>query len=141
VGVRDRVSSQVPVSATKGRTALACIAAFIIPGLGHVVLGRWVRGLLLGVVILLMFGLGLQMEGHLFKPEGREWLTWFFSFLDAGIGAPYFVCLLADWGFLVQPDQAARVTFEYGNNFLCVAGALNMLAAMDAFDIGIGRKS
>ncbi|MFN7622289.1 MAG: DUF6677 family protein, partial [Acidobacteriota bacterium] len=33
------------------------------------------------------------------------------------------------------------VTFEYGNNFLCVAGALNMLAAMDAFDIGIGRKA
>ena len=65
----------------------------------------------------------------------------FFSLLDAGIGLPYLVCLFADWGFQVTPEQAAKVTFEYGNNYLCVAGALNMLAAMDAFDIGIGRKA
>ena len=134
------MSSQVPIPAPAGRTAAACVAAFIIPGLGHVVLGRWVRGLLLGASIVLLFVIGLLMEGHLFKPE-TEWLTWFFSILDAGIGLPYVVCLLADWGFQVQPEQAAKVTFEYGNNFICVAGALNMLAAMDAFDIGIGRKA
>ena len=133
-------SNQLPVRASSGRTAAACLAAFIIPGLGHVLLGRWVRGLLLGTSIILLFVIGLLMEGHLFKPE-KEWLTWFFSLLDAGIGLPYFVCLLADWGFQVTPEQAAKVTFEYGNNFLCVAGALNMLSAMDAFDIGIGRKA
>lgn len=127
--------------ASQGRTALACVAAFVFPGLGHIVLGRWTRGLLLSVVISLLFAFGFLMEGHLFKPDGREWLTWFFSFLDAGVGLPYFVCLMRDWGFAVEPEQAAKVTFEYGNNFLCVAGALNMLAAMDAFDIGIGRKS
>ena len=120
---------------------MACVAAFILPGLGHILLGKWVRGALLGAVILLLFGLGCFMEGHLFQPEKKEWLTWFFSLLDAGIGLPYLVCWMADWGFAVQPEQAAKVTFEYGNNFLCVAGALNMLAAMDAFDIGIGRKA
>jgi hypothetical protein len=88
-----------------------------------------------------MFMLGFLMEGHLFRPAGREWLTWFFSFLDAGIGLPYVVCWVADRGFEVTPEQAAKLTFEYGNNFLCVAGALNMLSAMDAFDIGIGRKA
>jgi hypothetical protein len=134
------VSSQIPVPAPPARTALACLAAFIVPGLGHVILGRWWRGLLLGASIMLLFGLGFLMEGHLFKPE-KEWLTWFFSILDAGIGLPYVVCLLADWGFQITPEQAAKVTFEYGNNFLCVAGALNMLAAMDTFDIGIGRKA
>lgn len=134
------MSSERPVPASTGRTAAACIAAFIVPGLGHIILGRLWRGILLGTAILLLFGLGFFMEGHLFKPE-KEWLTWFFSLLDAGIGLPYFVCLLADWGFQVTPEQAAKVTFEYGNNFLCVAGALNMLAAMDAFDIGIGRKA
>src|SRR6266542_297337 len=54
---------------------------------------------------------------------------------------PYLVLVLADWGVQITPDQAAKVTFEYGNTFLCVAGALNMLAAMDAYDIGIGRKA
>ncbi|NBO63793.1 MAG: hypothetical protein EBU88_02880 [Acidobacteria bacterium] len=134
------MSNQLPVPASTGRTAAACVAAFILPGLGHILLGRWVRGLLLGVAISLLFVIGLLMEGHLFKPE-KEWLTWFFSLLDAGLGLPYFVCFFADWGFQVTPEQAAKVTFEYGNNFLCVAGALNMLAAMDAYDIGIGRKA
>jgi hypothetical protein len=123
-----------------GRTTFACIAALILPGLGHLVLGKWVRGVIIGLVISIMFILGFMMEGHLYKPESNEWLTWFFSFLNAGIGLPYLVCLIADWGIQVQPEQAAKVTFEYGNTFLCVAGALNMLATMDAYDIGVGRK-
>lgn len=131
----------IPTPASVGRTAAACIAALIIPGLGHLVLGKWVRGMIIGLVILTMFLLGFKMEGHLYKPESSEWLTWFFSFLDAGIGLPYFICLVADWGIQFTPEQAAKVTFEYGNTFLCVAGALNMLAVMDAYDIGIGRKS
>ncbi|MCI0337502.1 MAG: hypothetical protein L0226_07995 [Acidobacteria bacterium] len=131
----------IPAPVSMGRTAAACIAALILPGLGHLVLGKWVRGIIIGLVIATMFVLGFVMEGHLYKPESNEWLTWFFSFLDAGIGLPYLVCLLADWGIQVQPEQAAKVTFEYGNTFLCVAGALNMLAAMDAFDIGVGRKA
>ena len=124
-----------------GRTLAACAATFILPGLGHIVLGKFVRGALLGVVIIALFVLGFVMEGHLYKPEGMEWLTWFFTLLDAGMGLPYFACLAADWGVQVTPEQAAKVTFEYGNTFLCVAGALNMLSAMDVYDIGVGRKA
>jgi hypothetical protein len=131
----------IPTPVSTGRTTAACIAAMILPGLGHVFLGKWARGAIIGLVIILMFVLGFAMDGHLYKPESNEWLTWFFSFLDAGIGLPYFVCLVADWGIQVQPEQAARVTFEYGNTFLCVAGALNMLATIDAYDIGVGRKA
>ena len=32
------------------------------------------------------------------------------------------------------------VTYEYGNTFLIVAGLLNMLVVIDAFDISMGRK-
>jgi hypothetical protein len=131
----------IPTPVSMGRTTLACITALILPGLGHLVLGKWIRGIIIGLVISVMFILGFMMEGHLYKPESNEWLTWFFSFLDAGIGLPYLICLFADWGIQVQPEQAAKVTFEYGNTFLCVAGALNMLAIMDAYDIGIGRKA
>jgi hypothetical protein len=131
----------IPTPVSMGRTAIACVAALVVPGLGHLVLGKWVRGIIIGSVIIAMFLLGFKMEGHLYKPESSEWLTWFFSFLNAGIGLPYIICLLADWGIQVQPEQAAKVTFEYGNTFLCVAGALNMLATMDAYDIGTGRKS
>jgi uncharacterized protein DUF6677 len=32
------------------------------------------------------------------------------------------------------------ITYEYGNTFVIVAGLLNMLVALDAFDIAKGRK-
>ncbi|MBO0797376.1 MAG: hypothetical protein J2P31_01005 [Blastocatellia bacterium] len=131
----------IPTPVSMGRTAAACVSALVLPGLGHVLLGKWGRGVILGAVIIAMFALGFAMDGHLYKPESGEWLTWFFSFLNSGMGVPYLVCLVADWGIQVQPEQAARVTFEYGNTFLCVAGALNMLAAIDAYDIGVGRKA
>ncbi|MGH9845781.1 MAG: DUF6677 family protein [Blastocatellia bacterium] len=124
-----------------GRTLTAVVAAMILPGLGHLVLGKKVRAAIIGAVIIAMFLLGFAMEGHLYKPQPGEWLTWFFSALDAGLGLPYLVCLLGDIGVQVTNEQAAKVTFEYGNTFLCVAGALNLLAAMDAYDIGVGRKA
>jgi hypothetical protein len=139
----EELSGQLatPRPAPMARTIAATVAAFIVPGLGHLLLGKVVRGAIIGGVIIMMFVLGFAMEGHLYKPDPNEWLTWFFSFLDAGIGLPYLICALADWGVQITPEQAAKVTFEYGNTFLCVAGALNILAAMDAYDIGIGRKS
>jgi uncharacterized protein DUF6677 len=141
--ISEELSGQIaaPQRAPKARTIAATVATFIVPGLGHALLGRVIRGAIMGGVIILMFALGFMMEGHLDRPDPNEWLTWFFSFLDAGMGLPYLICALADWGVQVTPEQAAKITFEYGNTFLRVAGALNMLAAMDAFDIGIGRKS
>lgn len=130
-----------PTPASTGKTIAACVTGFVLPGMGHIVLGKYVRGALVGAVIIIMFALGFVMEGHLYKPESQDWLTWFFSFLDVGIGLPYFVCLANDWGFQVTDIQAAKVTYEYGNTFFCVAGALNMLAVMDAYDIGVGRKA
>lgn len=127
-----------PVSTA--RTIAACVAAMLLPGLGHAVLGKWGRALLLCVTILALFACGFWMEGHLFWPERTEWLTWFFGILDMGLGLPYLICLSLDKGFAITPEQAAKITFEYGNTFLCVAGALNLLSAMDAFDIAIGRK-
>jgi uncharacterized protein DUF6677 len=36
--------------------------------------------------------------------------------------------------------QVTAVTYEYGNTFLIVAGLLNSLVVLDAFDIAMGRK-
>lgn len=139
--IDDRVGPKAfPSPVSQPRRVLACIVALVLPGLGHLVLGKSIRALIIGVGIAAMFVLGFAMEGHLFTPVPGEWLTWFFSFLDTGIGVPYLVCLALDFGFKVEPTQAARITFEYGNTFLMVAGALNMLATMDAYDIAIGRK-
>ena len=134
-------SIPIPIPVSRSRQILVCVASLVIPGLGHILLGRITRGAIIGLGIIVMFLLGFAMEGHLHFPVAGEWLTWFFSFLNTGIGLAYFVCLALDIGFKVDPAQAARITFEYGNTFLMVAGALNMLATLDAFDVAVGRKA
>jgi hypothetical protein len=60
---------------------------------------------------------------------------------NIGSGALYLVCWLLGIGFADDPVQAARATYEYGNTFLLIAGLLNYLAMLDAFDIAAGRRS
>ena len=119
------------------RSAMVSIAALVFPGLGHLVQGKWVRGALLAFSIVTMFILGVMMKGNLFTPVAEDKLTWVFSALNVGLGLPYFICMATGYAF--TGDTAAQ-TFEYGKTFLAIAGACNFLAAMDAFDIAIGRK-
>jgi hypothetical protein len=60
---------------------------------------------------------------------------------NLGMGAPYVISWLRDYGFADDPQQAARATYEYGNMLLLLAGLLNYLTVLDAFDIAVGRKS
>ena len=55
---------------------------------------------------------------------------------DLGIGLPYLLAKLAGAG----GGNVIAITYEYGNTYVIVAGLLNMLAVLDAFDIAIGRK-
>jgi hypothetical protein len=47
--------------------------------------------------------------------------------------------LLSVWLGYNQPDTAGAV-HDYGTKFLVVAGLLNILAMVDAFEIAAGRK-
>ena len=60
---------------------------------------------------------------------------------DLGSGALYITCWLMGYGFADDPAQAARATYEYGTTFLLIAGLLNYLTMLDAFDIAAGRHS
>ena len=60
---------------------------------------------------------------------------------NLGTGALYIVFWLLGTGFADDPQQAARTTYEYGNTFLLIAGLMNYLTMLDAFDIAAGRKS
>jgi hypothetical protein len=90
-----------------------------------------------------MFVVGLALGGHLFPlfgpyDEGLSMLLQVPPIIaNLGAGVLYLFCLLTNNGFT---DQASRATYEYGNTFLLVAGLLNYLVMLDAFDIGAGRK-
>jgi hypothetical protein len=116
------------------------------PGAGHLLQGYWVRALLLGGTIWICFISGLKMGGHLFKYSGGEQgvssvLQIPPMIANLGTGLLYLVCWMMGIGLSDDPLQAARATYEYGNTFLLIAGLLNYLAMLDAFDISAGRKS
>lgn len=120
-------------------TVAACVGGFLIPGLGHLVLGRWVRGLLLLVSVLLMFVLGLMMHGALSSPPTPDQFVSFETlkaFANVGVGVAYVIALRIGSGAGIPTSQTA----DYGWLFLIVAGLLNYLIVLDAFDIARGRK-
>ena len=118
------------------------VAAWAVPGLGHLLQKRWVRGLLLGGAVWIMFLLGLALGGHLFgissKDQGWAALVQSLPMIaNLGSGLLYVFCWIANTGFV---ENAQLVTSEYGDKLLLVAGLLNYLAMLDAFDIAAGRK-
>lgn len=121
------------------------VAAWFIPGVGHVLQERWFRAALMGGAVWASFFIGLQMGGHLFDlspSEGSSVLLQIPPMIaNLGTGVLYIVSWLLDIGFVDDPVQAARTTYEYGNTFLLIAGLLNYLTMLDAFDIAAGRKS
>ena len=128
----NRVASE-----SKSPTAyLYFVAGWLVPGAGHLLQRRWVRGALLFVSITMMFALGLLMQGKLYAPNTGEVLDMLGFVGDLGTGGLYLLSSAAGWGqSLVQV-----VTQDYGTKFLVVAGLLNFIAAVDAHSIRMGRK-
>jgi hypothetical protein len=115
--------------------------SWLLPGVGHILQGRWKRGIIIGSVIWLLFIIaivsgGAYYPGFEFKDGALLYLLNIFARLGNGLGALISFVLMAD----PPPNVAALATFEYGGRFLEIAGLLNYLAILDAVDISLGRK-
>ena len=113
-----------------------CIAAWAVPGLGHLWLGRRSKGLIFLVALPVMFAIGLAFKGRIFPFELTQPLVALAAFADIGMGVPFLLSKAMGAG----AGRAVAATFEYGNAFLIVSGLLNMLVVLDVFDIAQGRK-
>ena len=119
-----------------GGLVLLCLAAWAVPGAGHLWLGRRSKGLIFLVALPLMFAIGLAIHGRLFPFDMSEPLVGLAALANLGIGLPYFAAAALGYGL----GDVRAVTYEYGNAFLIVAGLLNVLVVIDAHDIAVGRK-
>ena len=117
-------------------TYLICLAAWAIPGAGHLLLGRVQKGLTFLITLTLMFVFGLWLQGRLFPIELSQPLVALAALADLGIGIPFFIAHAMGAG----AGRVVALTYEYGNAFLIVAGLMNMLVVLDAFDMAQGRK-
>src|SRR4051812_9624794 len=117
-------------------TLAICSGGWLVPGLSHILLGKWVRGLIFAACVFLMFGLGLGMHGRLFDLMIEEPLEIFAFIANVGVGLPYLAAEKLGFG----TGSMNAVTYDYGTTYLWVAGLLNYLIILDAFDIAQGRK-
>ena len=117
-------------------SVVAPALGWLIPGAGHLIQKRWMRGALLMVSIVAMFVLGLAMQGRIYKPNGGDILDILGFVGDVGAGGLYILTRANDWG----QGAIAHATADYGTKFIIVAGLLNFIAVADAYHIAIGKK-
>lgn len=137
------------------------LAAWLLPGAGHFLLGRRGRAAVIFATVLLTFLIGILMHGSMYAAGGNggtelngagsltattqvsgggdvlSRLIQYGGFIgDAASGLPY---LLAGFLGYSVPDQAGYTT-DYGSKFLVAAGLLNILAIVDAYEIAKRQK-
>jgi hypothetical protein len=116
------------------------LLGWLVPGLGHVVQGRTSKGIVTGLTVLTLFVVGVLIGGHIYsiRDTNEGLLSLLFGLCDLGNGLAYFSSKLVGFAVVEQPQRAMS---EYGSVFLMASGLLNFILALDAFDIGVGRKS
>ncbi len=152
--------ARVPGPVPTGRTVLAVLAGWVMPGLGHVLLGRIRRGILFGVIVLGSFALGLAHDGRLALHDARQpFLTGLQVVANAGVGPADALARVAVYGrpTYALPRDVADPRYDermqtlrrrassglsaYGTAYLWSAGLMNLLLLFDIWDIGRGRKA
>lgn len=118
------------------RLVTLCIAAWLIPGLGHWLLKRKWRALILFLAIAGMFVLGVLMQGHFFALASASYLERLGYLGELCAGLPMPVVKFFSYG----GGNPFFISNDYGTAYLVTAGMLNLLTIMDAYDIAMERK-
>jgi hypothetical protein len=142
---KSEIDRSEAVEAAPAKAWLMGAVGWLFPGFGHLLQGKWVRAIMLGGAVWTCFIAGLWMGGHLFIVKGDEQGSFLLQLppmiANLGSGLLYMFSWFMGVGFSDDLINAARPTYEYGNTFLLIAGLLNYLSMLDAFDISAGRKS
>jgi uncharacterized protein DUF6677 len=119
------------------QSIIVLVLGWLLPGAGHFMLKKWYRGLLLFTSVLAMFALGIGMQGKVYSPNTGDILDMLGFVGDVGSGILYFAAQIMDLGRGAIHIAVA----DYGTKFIIVAGLLNIMAAIDAHHIAIGKKA
>ena len=121
------------------RAIIAMVLAYLVPGAGHFYLGYRARAAAFFAIVLLLFSLGLAIDGSLYTLmdtlSSGAILKLLASLGSIGAGLPYFVAAAAG-----PHGDVRSITFEYGTTFTLTAGLMNLLLVLDCFYIAEGRK-
>src|SRR5947209_409475 len=120
---------------------LVILAAWLVPGSGHFLLGRRGRAAIIFCAVVASFVIGVAMHGPFFTPVvNGDILSKLIQYGgiagDIANGLLYFVASFAGYGPPDAPGHAA----DYGSKFIVCAGLLNILGIVDAYEIATRKK-
>ncbi len=117
--------------------ALVLLVGWLVPGAGHLLLGKWVRALLLFASVLGMYLIGLSLAGKIYTPNTGDMLDILGFLGQLGSGLLYVIARVFNLG----ASSVVNALADYGTKFLVVGGLLNVIAAIDAHSLANGRKA
>src|SRR5438045_5821770 len=74
------------IQAISTMSVVAPVLGWLIPGAGHLIQRRWIRGFLLMGSVVTMFVLGILMQGRVYQPNGGDILDILGFVGDVGAG-------------------------------------------------------
>lgn len=110
---------------------IVAVAGWLVPGLGHLLLGRWGKGLVYLVSVGTLAVVGLLLHGNVFSCAGGDTFERLGFLADLGAGVFYFSARLID---AVGPD-VSQAAGDYGTRLIATAGVLNLLCVLEAYDL------
>jgi hypothetical protein len=133
----DGAGANQPVVRRDVLAPFIAVAAWIVPGLGHLVLRRWGRGLIFFLSVGGLAIAGYLLRGNVFPPRAGEPFGTLGFLADAGAGIFYFLSRFFE---MAGPD-VSRAAGDYGTRFIAAAGIVNLLSVFDAYEIALGRRT
>ena len=127
------LASKVP---SVGPLSIA-FASWLIPGLGHFLLGRTGRAIVFFVAVGGLAIVGIQARGNVFPPRTADPFGTLGFWADAASGIFYLLARVLE---RAGPD-VSRAAGDYGTRFIAAAGIVNVIAIFDAYEIASGRRS
>ncbi|MGH9803831.1 MAG: DUF6677 family protein [Candidatus Acidiferrales bacterium] len=141
-----KIEAAKPQSVPAGREArgwMLGVLGWAIPGMGHLFLKKYDRAAVFFLSVATMGLLGLAMGAKLYAPPFDRSQGPFVLLLhvlgfvgDVGAGVLFIGAQLMGLGQAYMD----RALGDYGTVFFLCAGLLNLLTALDAYDIAVGKK-
>lgn len=121
---------------TLPRDYLLSLAAWLVPGIGHLFLKQWGRAAVFFVCVGGLAVTGYALRGHVYSPQGEDIFGLLGYLAQIGAGGFYFLARL----FEPHGSDVARTAGDFGTRFLAAAGLVNFLCILDVWEIAHHRK-